>query len=259
MSVISPQRTDTQTGCYLYAIIAGADQEQLGALGSCGINGGLVYGIPNEDLVAVVSDIPHDKLRPERRRLAAHHDVLKQILARGTLLPMAFGIIADGRQSIERILALNHQAFTEQLVRLEGKVEMGLRVAWDVPNIFEYFVTTHLELQALRDRVFWGGREPTRDDSIELGRQFDRTLTQERELQTEKVLGTLQGHCVELKENKPRNEREVMNLACLIRRDAAKDFEHGVFETAAQFDHNYAFDFNGPWPAHNFVEVDLQT
>jgi len=34
----------------------------------------------------------------------------------------------------------NRRAFEEQLERVTGKVEMGLRVAWDVPNIFEYFV-----------------------------------------------------------------------------------------------------------------------
>jgi gas vesicle protein GvpL/GvpF len=260
MPVTTPaRRTTKQMGCYLYAIIAGADQEQLAPLGSCGIDGSQVYAVKNDGLVAIVSDVPNARLRPERRRLAAHHDVLERLLGLGTPLPMAFGIIADGAHAIEHILALNRQVFSKELVRLDGKVEMGLRVAWDVPNIFEYFVATHPELRALRDRAFGAGSEPTWDDSIELGRLFHRTLTREREVQTEKVLGTLNEHCVEVKENKPRNEREVMSLACLIRRDAAKDFQRGVFETATQLDNHYAFDFNGPWPAHNFVEVDLQT
>ena len=72
------------------------------------------------------------------------------------------------------------------------------------------------------------------------------------------MLHTLGDHCVEFKGNKPRNECEVMSLACLIRREAQKDFEQGVFETARQFDNHYAFDFNGPWPPHSFVEIDLQ-
>ena len=36
-----------------------------------------------------------------------------------------------------------------------------------------------------------------------------------------------------------------------------KGFEQGVFEAANRFDSHYAFDFNGPWTPHNFVEVDL--
>jgi hypothetical protein len=50
-----------------------------------------------------------------------------------------------------------------------------------------------------------------------------------------------------------------MNLACLAWRDARKGFEQGVFDTAKHFDNLYSFDFNGPWPPHDFVEVDLQT
>jgi hypothetical protein len=258
-TIASSKRPTKQMGCYLYAVFAGADGEQFDSFGPCGIDGSLVYTVCHGGLAAVVSELPNEKLRPERRRLAAHHDVLKRLLARCTLLPMSFGIIADGQESIERILSLNRQAFTKQLARLDDKVEMGLRVAWDVPNIFEYFVDGHQELRALRDRVFWGGRKPTRDDSIELGRLFDRTHTQERELQTEKVLRTLRSHCVEFKENTPHNGGEVMNLALLIRRDAQKEFEQGVFDTAKHFDNHYAFDFNGPWPAHNFVEVELHT
>jgi hypothetical protein len=256
MSATTPiKRLSTQTGCYLYAIVAGADG---GPFGVSGIDGSHVYTISNGRLAAVVSDVPNEKLRPERRRLTAHHEVLKRLLARGALLPMAFGIIADGVVAIERILALNDESFAEQLARLEGAVEMGLRVRWDVPNIFDYFVSTQPELRLLRDQVFRGGREPTQDDCIELGRLFDRSLTHEREVQTAKVLDTLSDHCIECKENKPRNEREVLNLACLIRREAQKEFEQAVFETAKQFDNHYAFDFNGPWPAQNFVDVDLQ-
>ena len=62
----------------------------------------------------------------------------------------------------------------------------------------------------------------------------------------------------EVKENPPRNEREVMNLACLIGRDSQPAFEQAVFAAAERFDNHYSFDFNGPWPPHNFVEIDLK-
>jgi hypothetical protein len=49
-----------------------------------------------------------------------------------------------------------------------------------------------------------------------------------------------------------------MNLACLVDRDRMKDFEAGVVEAARGFDHHFSFDFNGPWPPHNFVEIELR-
>ena len=49
-----------------------------------------------------------------------------------------------------------------------------------------------------------------------------------------------------------------MNLACLVDRDRLKDFEAGVVEAARGFNNDYAFDFNGPWPPHNFVNVQVK-
>jgi len=245
-----------KTGKYLYAIVPVTEQAQ--RYGPIGIDGGEVYSICDGHVSAVVSDIPNAKIRPERRHLASHHVVLKRLLSEGSLLPMAFGIIADGPKALQEVLHRHQAALVQQLKRVAGKMEMGLRVSWDVPNIFEFLVGTHEELRALRDTVFHGGREPSQDDKIELGRLFERMLNEDRAALTAKVVTVLGPHCAAIKENKPRNEREVMSLACLIRRAAQKEFEEAVFEAAKSFDNHYAFDFNGPWPPHNFVEMELQ-
>lgn len=248
--------TQVAYGRYLYAVVDGSPDFGLGAMG---IDGSRVYTIEDGQIGAVVSDLPNERIRPERRRLAAHHAVLKKLMETQTVLPMAFGLVADGPEAIHRILEKNRVTFTEQLERFAGKVEMGLRVCWDVPNIFEYFVNTIADLRQLRDRLFRLGREPSQEEKIELGRIFDRALIEQRADHTERVLEVLSPLCFETKENKPRNEHEVMNLACLIGRDKQQDFEKGVFAAAKFFDQHYAFDYNGPWPPHNFVDISLQT
>lgn len=251
------QETTTEArGRYLYAIIdAGEDGEKLGP---GGMDGAEVYALSDGRFAAVVSDLPDRKVRPERRRLAAHHEVLKRLMPDRTVLPMAFGLIADGPEAVRRILRLNAPAFAEQMRRVRDKVELGLRVSWDVPNIFEYALTTHPELAELRDEIFRGGREPSQDDKIELGRAFDRAINDDREAHLERVTQALQPRCAEVVNNKPRNEREVMNLACLVDRGRIKDFEAAVIEAANSFDQHFAFDFNGPWPPHNFVEIAMR-
>lgn len=257
MSVSSkPGKILKKKGRYLYAVIDRAEAEEWGAIG---IDGGLVYSTGDGQIAAVVSDVVNEKMRPERRRLAAHHEVLKRLMQTETVLPMAFGIVAENAEAIRRILLQNQEAFVEQLERFAGKVEMGLRVTWDVPNIFAYFVDTHAELRQLRDRCFRAGREPAQDEKLELGRLFDQYQRQDRTQHTERVLNTLDPVCYEIRENKPRTEHEVMNLACLVGRDEQKAFEEGVFAAAKFFDHHYAFDFNGPWPPHNFVDIALET
>jgi hypothetical protein len=253
MAVQSPDHK----GRYLYAVIAGAGGQNLETQG---IDNGALYTISEGKISAVVSDVPNKKLRPERRHLAAHQGVLRRLMEGGTPLPMTFGIIADGSQAIRRILTLNQEAFQEALDHVTGKVEMGLRVTWDVPNIFDYFVNIHQELRAMRDRYFGTNREPSHEDKLALGRMFDNLLNEESDLHTEMVEEFLAGVCFEIKRNPCRNELEVMSLACLVGRDKAeqKAFEKGILDAANLFDNNYAFDYNGPWAPHNFVAIDLQ-
>lgn len=251
----SPSQTAAGTRKYLYAIVTGNRER---GYGSFGINGGPVYLISNGRVAAVVSDIPKEKIRPERRHLAIHQEVLRRLMEETTPLPMSFGIIADSSRAVRKILSANQEAFLEQLQRVAGKVEMGLRVTWDVPNIFEYFVNTHPELKAARDRFLGGHREPSQEEKIEVGRLFDRILHEDRDAYADKVEAVLSPHCFEIKRNKCRHEREVMNLACLLGNQAQAEFEAGVFEAAKLFDNNFAFDYNGPWAPHNFVEMNLE-
>ncbi len=101
-------------------------------------------------------------------------------------------------------------------------------------------------------------RKPSQDQQIELGRVFERLLAQERDLHTDTVEEALEECCAEIKRNAVRDEREVMNLACLIDRDGQARFEAAVFTAASHFDNNFAFDYSGPWAPHSFAEMDLK-
>ncbi len=249
-------RAATKRGRYVYAIIPAAGTQQF----SCpGVDGAPVYLISDGKVAAVVSEVPDDRIRPERRHLAAHQTVLKGLMsATEAMLPMAFGIIADGPQTIRKMLSRHQDVCLKQLQEVAGKVEMGLRVSWDVPNIFEYFVNTHADLQAARDRFLGPYRNPSQEDKIELGRLFDRLLNEDREAYTTKVEEILSQCCKAIKRNKCRHEGEVMSLACLVPRRGQEGFEAGVFAAAKLFDNNFTFDYNGPWAPHNFVELDLK-
>ena len=198
------------------------------------------------------------RIRPERRNLGAHHNVLKTLMSRSFVpLPMSFGVVGDNPAAVRRLLARNQAAILDQLRRVAGKAEMGLRVKWEVANIFEYFVDTHDELRSLRDRILGGGRMPTHEEKIEIGSSFDRMRTQDRTHFTDAVTSFLSPVCSELKVNKCKDECEVMNLACLVPAERQAAFSRAVFEAARLFDDRYSFDFSGPWAPHNFVSLDL--
>ena len=224
-----------------------------------GIDGKSIFAISDNGVAAVVSDGPDGKLRPERKNLSAHHSVIKEVMKTSTILPVSFGVVADNETFIRKILKFNHDSFTTQLNRLEGKVEMGIKVIWDVENIFEFIVKTHRMLEIFRDNIFLKPSGATHEEKLELGRMFETILNQEREKHITTVNNILKNYCYDIKENTPPDENVVMKLACLVERTKLDQFEKGVFEAAKQFDDNYAFDFNGPWAPHNFVNMKLKT
>ena len=224
-----------------------------------GIDGKPIFTISDNGVAAVVSDGPDGKLRPERKHLSAHHGVIKEIMKTLTILPVSFGVMADNEASIKKILKLNHASFVSQLKKLEGKVEMGLKINWDVENIFEFMVRKHRTLELFRDNIFLKPTGATQEEKLELGRMFETILNEDREKHTATVQDILKDYCCEIKVNKPKDEKTIMKLACLVEKTKMEQFEKGVFEAAKEFDDNYAFDFNGPWAPHNFVDIKLKT
>jgi hypothetical protein len=256
----SGERSRAQTSAtarkYIYAIIEGAPR---GDYPMVGIEASPIEFISGRDVTSVVSAIGQDRIRPERRHLAAHRDVLRRLIAQEpAVLPICFGTIASGPRDVHAMLTRSRARLVRQLKRVSGKVEMGLRTVWEVANIFDYFVTIKPELRAARDRVFGRHGQPSQDEQIELGRVFESLLVEERDLHTGTVEEELAGCCAEIKRNPVRDEREVMNLACLIDREGQARFEAAVFTAASHFDNNFALDYSGPWAPHSFAEIDIK-
>jgi hypothetical protein len=222
-----------------------------------GLEAAAVYAIDNGGLRAVVSDTLSPRLRPERRNITAHQAVLHYLMEQQTVLPMRFGVIARNAEAVRKLLETNRKSIKEHFERLQGRVEMGLRVSWDTSNIYEYFVATHPVLRQERDEVWNESKNVQRDQKVELGRLYESLRTADRKDCTEKVKEVLMDYCEDIVENPVKREKDIMNLACLVDRKHMDEFAKGVFQASKLFDNVYLFDYTGPWAPHNFVTLDL--
>jgi hypothetical protein len=134
---------------------------------------------------------------------------------------------------------------------------MGLRVRWVTSNIFEYFLATHQELRALRDRLYRPGRTPTLEQKIELGRLFDALLEQGRERNTRIVVEAVRPHCAEIRRIDPTEEQVIVKLACLVDTQHIRAWEESIERLAGRYNDNYCFEIVGPSAPYHFAEVDL--
>ncbi len=246
-------------GRYVYGLIRAAEPKDFGCIGfDCGGKPGRVYTVRVNSVAAVVSDYAGpDKVLPLPENLDPHHRVIREIMKTLTIVPMTFGHVAKNEEEVERTLRRNRDTIRAELDRVDGKVEMALKVKWDVDNIFEHFVGLDPHLAAFRDELFGRSHAPAQAEKIELGRMFEQRLADERDVQTERVVEAFRPYYGEVKVNPPKNETTAMDLAFLVQRDGVKSFEECVYQVAGTFPAQYLFDFSGPWAPFNFVALDL--
>ncbi len=246
-------------GKYLYAITREEWALEVLQKAPLGIRNRKIECITKAGLAAVVSDVPNTKLRPNRMNLKMHFNVQKALLdIVPTFLPVSFGIISNSEKATEQVLLLNAEPLQEQLSRVEESVEMNLKITWNVPNIFEHFISTHNNLRQLRDEFFKGDREPSAEEKMELGRVFSQTLSQDRELFGRQIQENISQCCKEMKFEDVGEERDVLSLTCLIDRSAEKRYEQSIMKAAEAFDDHFCFEIKGPWPPFSFVDMELE-
>lgn len=237
---------------YLYAI---GPADEAPELAGAGLDGAPVRVVTRGRLAAYVSSIEGRKVRPVRKHLAAHHSVLRTLAARTTALPMSFGMIAESEDEVSQLLEAKHDELSDRVTRLHGRVEMTVRLKWDVENVFGMFVGLDPDLRAARDRLVASGND--REEQIAVGELFSAILEGAREGDWEALHAALEPVCEEIKRNDPRDESEVVSLAALVRREEIGAFEGAVHAAAEAFDDRYLIDLGGPHPPHSFVNVHL--
>jgi hypothetical protein len=242
-------------GRYIYGIIRSEDETHLGEAFPTGLNGESLEVIRNGSLAAIVSPTEIIKLRPQRKLLAAHQQVVDWLNKSCTMLPVAFGLIADHEADVESLLEKHQQVLNDQLDLVDGRVEMMVTLRWSAENIFQFFVENSEALRAARDHVASGNA--SRDELIEAGRLFEGLLAEQRTHHSETVLEHLRDVAVSIDEQPVKQEHEILRAAFLVPREDVEQFESALFDVAKKFDENFAFSFNGPWPPYSFVKLNL--
>jgi hypothetical protein len=238
-----------------------------------------VYGVAEADpalggdlvvdgrLAAIVGRVPLEEFGEERlperledrvwleQKARLHEDVLQAATAVGPVVPLRFGAIYRARDDVHGLLEKRRAELEAALERVRGRVELGVKV-W-------------VDLAAL-SRTLGGGAGSDEPGS---GRAY---LQQRRDEQ--RLAGEVAARCAELAEgthrrlcsaaiegvaNRPqpreltgRHETMLLNGAYLVDGDGdplRREVERLAREHATL---GVEYELTGPWPAHNFVELE---
>ena len=237
-------------GKLFYSVIL-ADREC--NFGPMGLDNQIVHSIHYKDVGALVSDYPRvDSIKLLRKNLAPYHEVNRKAAEHWTVIPAKFGQIGRDAGEVSIALRKNYSLIRRELEKLEGKVEVGLRVNWDVENVLEYFIQIDDQLRARKERLANGGKPPTQMELIDFGTYFHERMDQFRGRMTEKILATLPHAAARIED--VHDDQMVANVALLVKKDLQTQIGDMLDPLGESIGDEYSLKLEGPWPPFSFVD-----
>ncbi len=242
-------------GKYVYCVVNAPDPLQFGPLGM-GAKPTEVHTINYKDIAAVVSDTPIEVYDPTRENVLAHERVNETVMRTHTVIPMSFGTVFKTREDIVELLRSAYQAFRDVLIKMEDKLEFGLKVLWDRDVMIREIERQDEDIRRLKNEI-GGQKGSTYFARVQYGRMVDGGLQALSERYVNDVFGGLRDVCVASRANKPIGDKMIMNAAFLVTRHQEAAFDARVKQIGARFD-KLTFKYTGPWPPYNFVNIRLK-
>ncbi|GGY01994.1 GvpL/GvpF family gas vesicle protein [Streptomyces hiroshimensis] len=200
-------------------------------------------------LAAVVSDCP-EQLRPKRRDLLAHQQVLAAAGRRAPVLPMRFGSVSDSDENVAEVLSEHCGRYEEQLDRLAGRVEYNVKVLHREDAALHLVLSEDAGLRALAEanRTAGGGSYEQR---LRFGEKVANSM-REREAQDAALVRDALAPLAEDHRDGPQSAGWFLNLSLLVEESASRrplEEAGRLGERHPQLD----IKVNGPLPPYSFA------
>ncbi|MBV2355507.1 GvpL/GvpF family gas vesicle protein [Streptomyces sp. J2-1] len=202
------------------------------------------------ELTAVVSDAP-EGLRPKRRDLLAHQNVLAETGAGGCVLPMRFGNVAPDDAAVTHVLDERAAHYAERLAELDGKVEYNVKASHIEEAVLHRVMAERGDLRALAEanRQAGGGSYP---DKIRLGELVAGAVKAKEAEDALELRGLLEPGAAAVGVG-PESTGWLLNVSFLVARDEAEHFV-ALVERARETHPHLDVSVHGPLPPYSFVE-----
>lgn len=221
-----------------------------------GIRGARLGLVAGEEAAALVSDIAGSAVRLGREEVLVHARVLERALARGTVLPMRFGVVMSGAEEIRDRLLDEHAAeLRGQLTELAGKVEVRIRATYEEDALLRAVLRDHPEIAARRTAMRGRSDDATYYERIRLGEMVAAAVERRRERDAQEVVEALGSVALAVAPGHAKHERVAVQASFLVERPRLSEFDQVLDEVAASFAGWLRFKYTGPLPAHSFVQL----
>ena len=224
-----------------------------------GIDGARTRVLTGTDLCAVVATAEYDVVEAGRANLMAHSDVLQDVVAARTVVPMRFGTLLSDDDAVRGELLEARRAELGSLLRaVDGHVELSLKVYYVEDVVLSEILSTDRSIARLRETVKSLPDDASYFQRIRLGELVARELVRRRAADADAVATRLAPLANASEAEDERPELMVMKGSFLVSRDAIEEFRAAVDDLATASGGRMIFKLVGPIPPYSFVEFKVE-
>ena len=203
------------------------------------------------DLVAVVSPFDGAALSKSADELWRHEEVVEALMGDRAVLPMRFATLLPSPQHVGDTLCRSYRAFVEDIARVRGQVEIGMRFM----NSIETGSTDACPF-ILSDKGAPSGAGPGAVYMrAKLAEEQNRESRRQARLRpVREIYDRLASHANAGRLDEKPDDRHGTSAAFLVPRDGMTLFR-GIVDEQARAHPELALLCTGPWPPYSFVNA----
>lgn len=208
--------------------------------GVSGLFGNQIFLFPAGDLTVIVSEHrAEDAERMDQQAQKAHARVIANCFKNTTVLPFRFNTTFEDDDTLRRSVRSNHRHFVANIMRLQGKAEMHIKLVVDD-------ICTESE-RVLTDRV---GKEYLESLRHSASQQRERqSKARALSLQMQRMFLPLDSEvtCKRMDQGKM-----LLDIAHLIDHKTVERYQN-KYSSASALMKECQMQLSGPWPPYHFV------
>lgn len=249
-----------ENGKYIYGFISANKPKNLGPIG---IEQGEVYTLPYQDIAAVVSDLPFiqfDSLPKEAllRNLAVYQTVIEKVMKDNHIIPMKYGLMAQGEEELKRILEKGYGQIKTNLKEMENKIELDVAALWSDLEAVLKEIGEEEEIRRLKEEAASKPPDQIFEIKINVGKMVKASLDKKREECASEILDVLKKEAEDHCSHAVMDDSMIMNVAFLINMDKKEAFESKVDDLDKQYKGRVNFRIVGPLPPYSFCTLEMK-
>jgi hypothetical protein len=217
-----------------------------------------LFTIRYKDAAMVAADVPMKIYHPNKENLMMHQQAISLVMKQNdTVIPVSFGNVFHSKEDVGVLLENLYPQFEKLFPSIKGKIELGLKVIGK-KEWLESLANENVKMGKMAEKVKGKSEAASYYERIQLGEAAQKLfLSLQKEIQNE-IFNPLKESSEAAKANDPIGEKMLLNASFLIDRDKEEEFDEKVNEAHEKWKDKVDFNYSGPWPAYNFVNIRLK-